>query len=112
MFIFIRDEIAKPFLGPDYMRFLPYLMTLFFLIFSINLFGQIPFLGSPNVTGNLTITFMLAVVTMLVVSFNGTKMFWQNTIWIPGMPGFVKTIFSVVEILGRIIKSFTLILSL
>lgn len=112
MFIFIRDEIAKPFLGPDYMRFLPYLMTLFFLIFSINLFGQIPFLGSPNVTGNLTFTLMLAVVTMLVVSFNGTKMFWQNTLWMPGLPGFVKPILSVVEILGMIIKPLTLTLRL
>src|SRR5690625_6301855 len=48
MFIYIRDEIAKPFLGPDYMRFFPYLMTLFFLIFSINLFCEIPFFENPN----------------------------------------------------------------
>lgn len=112
MFIFIRDEIAKPFLGPDYLRFLPFLMTLFFLIFSINLFGQVPFFGSPNVTGNLTFTLMLALVTMLVVSFNGTKAFWQNTLWMPGLPGFVKPILSVVEILGMIIKPLTLTLRL
>lgn len=112
MFIFIRDEIAKPFLGPDYLRFLPFLMTLFFLIFSINLFGQIPFFGSPNVTGNLTFTLMLALVTMAVVSINGTKTFWQHTLWMPGLPGFVKPILSVVEILGMIIKPLTLTLRL
>src|SRR5699024_5648891 len=100
MFIFIGDEMARPFLGPDYLRFLLFLMTLFFLIFSINLFGQIPFIGSPNLTGNLTFTLMLALVTMIVVSINGTKTFWQHTLWMPGLPGFVKPILSVVEILG------------
>lgn len=46
---FVRDEVAKPNLGHDYQRFLPYLLTVFFFILINNIFGLIP--GSANVTG-------------------------------------------------------------
>ncbi|MCB0521819.1 MAG: F0F1 ATP synthase subunit A [Lewinellaceae bacterium] len=112
IFLFIQDEVAKPFLGHMWEKYLPFLMSLFFFILGLNLFGQIPFLGGSNVTGNLAITMVLAIITFLVVNFNGNKHYWEHILWMPGVPAWVKTILTPVEILGVFIKPLTLMLRL
>ncbi len=112
IFIFIRDDVAKPFLGGAYLKYLPFLMTLFFLILTLNLIGQIPFIGNPNVTGNLTFTLALALVTFIVTNINGKKAYWQHTLWMPGVPVFVKPILSIVEFIGLFLKPIVLTLRL
>lgn len=111
--LFIQDEVAKPFLGHKYDRYLPFLLSLFFFILALNLIGQIPFFpGSANVTGNLGVTFVLAIFTFLVVNLNGNKHYWEHIFWMPGVPAWVKTILTPVEFLGLFIKPFTLMLRL
>lgn len=112
MFMFIRDEVAKPFLGSAYLKYLPFLMSLFFLILTLNFIGQIPFLGNPNVTGNLTFTLALSVVTFFVVNLSGKKPYWQHTLWMPGVPVWVKPILSIVEFIGLFLKPIVLTLRL
>jgi len=113
MFLFIRDEVAIPFIGKDkYMKFLPLLMSIFFFVLGLNLFGQIPFLGSTNVTGNLTITMVLALIVFFVVNFNGKKDYWMHIFWMPDVPVFVKPLLAAVEIMGLFIKPLTLMLRL
>lgn len=112
IFIFIRDDVAKPFLGASYLKYLPFLMTLFFLILTLNFIGQVPFFGNPNVTGNLTFTLALAVVTFFVVNLSGKKAYWQHTLWMPGVPVFVKPILTIVEFMGLILKPIVLTLRL
>lgn len=112
IFLFIQDEVAKPFLGHKWEKYLPFLMSLFFFILGLNLFGQIPFLGNANVTGNLAFTMVLAVFTFLVTNFSGNKHYWQHVVWMPGVPAFVKVILTPVEILGLFIKPLTLMLRL
>ncbi|MEM1218770.1 MAG: F0F1 ATP synthase subunit A [Bacteroidota bacterium] len=111
--LFIQDEVAKPFLGHKYDRYLPFLLSLFFFILGLNLIGQIPFFpGSANVTGNLGVTFVLAIFTFLVVNLSGNKHYWEHIFWMPGVPAWVKTILTPVEFLGLFIKPFTLMLRL
>lgn len=113
MFLFIRDEVAIPFIGKDkYMKFLPLLMSIFFFVLGLNLFGQIPFLGSTNVTGNLTITMVMALIVFFVVNFNGKKDYWMHIFWMPDVPVFVKPLLAAVEIMGLFIKPLTLMLRL
>ncbi|MEZ4932892.1 MAG: F0F1 ATP synthase subunit A [Saprospiraceae bacterium] len=112
MFVFIQDEVAKPFLGKYWEKYLPFLMSLFFFILGLNLFGQIPFFGGSNVTGNLAITMVLAVITFIVVNINGNKHYWEHIFWMPGVPAWVKTILTPVEFLGIFIKPLTLMLRL
>ncbi len=71
--VFIRDEIARPTIGSDKDadRFLPFLLTMFFFILILNLFGMIPFMGSA--TGALAVTVVLALVTFAVVVGTGMK---------------------------------------
>ncbi len=113
IFLFIQDEVAKPFLGKKWEKFLPLLCALFFFILALNLFGQIPFLGGSNVTGNLAVTAVLAIIAFIVVTINGNKHYWSHIVWMPGVPALVKIlILTPVEILGVFIKPFTLMLRL
>jgi F-type H+-transporting ATPase subunit a len=110
--LFIQDEVAKPFIGAKWEKYLPFLLSLFFFILALNLFGQIPFLGGSNVTGNLAFTGVLAITTFLVVNLSGNKHYWEHILWMPGAPAWVKTILTPVEFLGIFIKPFTLMLRL
>jgi F-type H+-transporting ATPase subunit a len=113
IFVFIQDEVAKPFLGHKWEKFLPLLLSLFFFILALNLFGQIPIFGGSNVTGNLAVTAVLALITFVVVTINGNKNYWSHILWMPGVPGIIKVlILTPVEILGMFIKPFTLMLRL
>jgi F-type H+-transporting ATPase subunit a len=106
---FIRDDVAKPNLGRRYARFMPYLLTVFFFILINNLTGLIP--GAANVTGNITVTLLLGIISLLVILFTTNKHFWGH-IFNPPVPGFVKPILTIVEFLGVFIKPVALIIRL
>lgn len=114
MFVFIRDEVTKPMIGEGkYERFQPFLMSLFFFILFCNLFGLIPFFpGGVNITGNLAVTFTLAIFTFVVTNINGNKHYWEHVFWMPGIPAWVKIILTPVEIMALFIKPFSLMIRL
>ncbi len=114
IFVFIRDEVAVPFLGHKYEKYLPFLMSIFFFILGLNLIGQIPFFpGSGNVTGNLAVTMALALFTFFVTNLSGNRHYWEHTLWMPGVPALLKVlILTPVEIMGLFIKPLTLMLRL
>lgn len=113
VFIFIRDEVAKPMIGHQYERFLPLLMSLFFFILVLNLLGLIPFFpGSANVTGNLATTMVLAIITFIVTNINGNKHYWGHVLWMPGLPLAIKPLISAIEIIGLFTKPFSLMMRL
>jgi F-type H+-transporting ATPase subunit a len=111
---FIRDEVAKPSIGPKYEKYMPYLLSAFFFILGLNLIGQIPFFpGSGNVTGNISITLILALITFLITNLSGNKHYWSHIVWMPGVPAFLKIILiTPIEILGVFLKPLTLMLRL
>lgn len=113
-YTFIRDEVAKPNIGPKYEKYMPYLLSAFFFILGLNLIGQFPlFPGSANVTGNISVTIVLAVLTFLISTFSANKHFWEHTLWMPGVPAVLKIfILTPIEILGVFLKPFTLLLRL
>jgi F-type H+-transporting ATPase subunit a len=107
---FVRDEVAKPNLGHKYEKYLPYLLTVFFFILVPNLFGLIP--GTANVTGNITFTFVLGIISFVVILASSNAHFWGHIFNPPGVPGFVKPILVLVEFLSVFIKPFALIIRL
>jgi F-type H+-transporting ATPase subunit a len=112
IFVFVQDEVCKPFLGPKWEKYLPFIMSLFFFILGLNLWGQIPFLGGSNVTGNLAFTMVLALIAFIVTNFSGNAHYWKHILWPPGVPLFVKVILIPVEVMGVFIKPLTLMLRL
>jgi F-type H+-transporting ATPase subunit a len=109
--LYIRDDIAKPNIGEKhYKRYMSYLLTVFFFIWIINLFGLTP-LG-VNVTNNIAITFCLAILTYILTTFTAKKDYWKHIFWMPGVPVPMKFILMPIELLGTIIKPFSLMIRL
>ncbi|WP_394747959.1 F0F1 ATP synthase subunit A [Spongiimicrobium salis] len=115
--LYIRDDIARPNIGEKkYKRYMPYLLSIFFFIWFLNIFGLTP-LG-VNVTGNIAITFALALLTFLFTNLTGTKDYWLHIFDPLGntLPWYGKLILYPIlipiELLGVIIKPFSLLIRL
>lgn len=117
LILFIRNEVAIPSFGEKkYEKYFPYLLTLFFFILVNNLMGLIPiFPGGANLTGNIAITGILAVITFLITSFSADSHYWKHLVNTPGVPWFLKfpiPLMPVVEIIGIFTKPFVLMVRL
>lgn len=115
--LFVKNEIAIPSIGEKkHIRFMPFLLTIFFFIWITNLLGLIPiFPGGANVTGNISVTLGLALFTFIVVNINGNRHYWKDIINAPGVPWFLKLpipIMPLVELMGVFIKPFVLMVRL
>lgn len=111
LILFIRDEIAIPNIGEKkYRKFMGYLLTVFFLIWLLNLLGMTP-LGI-NVTGNIAVTICLALFTYFITQFSANKDYWMHIFWMPGVPVPMKIILMPIEILGTLTKPFALLIRL
>lgn len=112
LIIFIRDDVAKSSIGPKYEGYMPYLLTVFFFIFFNNLMGLIPiFPGGANVTGNIAVTLVLAVITFVITLYKGNKNYYAHIFW-PPVPHALKIIMIPIEIIGVFIKPFVLMVRL
>jgi F-type H+-transporting ATPase subunit a len=109
--VYIRDEIAIPNIGEKhYRKYMSYLLTIFFFVLFLNIFGLTP-LGI-NATGNLTITFSLAILTFLITNLTANRNYWGHIFWMPGVPKPMRIILAPIELLGVFIKPFSLMIRL
>ena len=119
MVLYIRNEVAIPNVGPHGEGYAPFILTLFFFILFANLLGLIPY-GS-TVTGNISVTATLAIITALVVEGAGiranglgylrTIFYWNNEL--PAamrLPMFL--LMSPIEFVGKLTKPFALAIRL
>jgi F-type H+-transporting ATPase subunit a len=107
---FVRNEIAVKNIGAaDADRFVPYLVSAFFFILFVNLFGLLPY--AATATGNLSVTVLLALCTFFITQYAQIKA--------QGIGGYLKhltggvapwlwPIMVPVEILGLFTKPFAL----
>ncbi len=108
--VFVRDEVAKKNIGPKYERYMPYLLTLFFFIWFNNMLGLMP--GGANVSGNIAVTMVLSVLTLIITLITSNKNYWSHILAMPGVPKPVLLILTPVEILGIFTKPFSLMIRL
>lgn len=108
LIVFVRDEIAKENIGHGYAKYVPYLLTIFFIILINNVIGMIPI--SANLTGNIAFTLVLSLGTFIVTNINGNKDYWKH-IFLP-KPFFLWLILMPIELAGIFIKPFALMLRL
>jgi F-type H+-transporting ATPase subunit a len=112
MLLYFRDKVARPCIGHhDGDRFVPFLWTIFFFVLGCNLFGLIPWMGSP--TGSLSVTATLAMITFLIVIASGMKKmgaigFWKAQVPPMDVPGPLKVILIpmifAIEVFGLVVK--------
>lgn len=100
--LFVRDDVAKPFLHGKHERFMPYLLTLFFFIWIANLLGLTPL--NSNIAGNTSVTIMLASLSFILILWNTTTDFWAHIFWFPGVPVPIKFLMMIVEFMGLLTK--------
>jgi F-type H+-transporting ATPase subunit a len=104
---FIYDSVIVSTLGKKARKFAPYLLTVFFFILFMNLLGLIViFPGGANLTGNIAVTLVLAVMTFLVTNFSGNRHYWKDIFW-PEVPMWLKCpipIMPAIEIFGMFTK--------
>ena len=116
MFIMmVENDVIKACIGKEYKRYSPYLLTAFFFIFVNNIMGIIPiFPGGANVTGNIAVTFVLALCTFIAVNVFGNKEYWKEILW-PEVPTWLKfpvPIMPAIELFGIFTKPFALMIRL
>jgi F-type H+-transporting ATPase subunit a len=114
--LFIRDEVARPAIGGHGAdRFLPYLWTVFFFVLFNNLLGIIP--GGASATGNVNVTAMLAVMTLVTVLAAGMRQmgpvgFWVGLVPHLDVPKWMQPplwgLMFVIEVAGLLIKHIVL----
>lgn len=108
---FIREELAQKNFGKeDADRWVPFLATAFFFIFTLNLFGLIPY--SATATGNLAVTAGLALITFALTLYAGMRGqgvfgYWAGIVP-QGVPVWLYPIMVPVELLGLLTKPFAL----
>jgi F-type H+-transporting ATPase subunit a len=85
----------------------------FFFILINNILGLIPiFPFGANVTGNIGVTFVLAVFTFLITQFSANKTHWRHVFAAPGVPVWLLPIMIPIEVIGLISKPFALMIRL
>jgi len=90
--LYLRDQLIEPVLGEKQTRkYMPFLMSLFFFILTVNMFGMIPFEDFQNLIGhylgwgnhwsiiggtatsNISVTIMLAMVSFVMIQIHSFK---------------------------------------
>jgi F-type H+-transporting ATPase subunit a len=111
---YLRDEIARKTIGDDGDRYLPYLLTSFFFIWTCNLLGLIPGLSTP--TSNISVTAALALLAFFMIHLSGIRHYGivkhLKHVMPGGLPAWLYPIMLPVEILGMFTKPFALCIRL
>ena len=112
--LFVRDEVAIPNIGAKKAgKYMPFLLTIFFLILINNFLGLIPFFpGGANVSGNIAFTMTLAVFVFIVVNVSANKSYWEHIFWMPGMHWSMKLFLAPIELIGVFTKPISLMIRL
>lgn len=109
--LFFRDNVTRPAIGHGADKYLPIIWTTFFFVLLCNLFGMIPFGGSP--TANPAVTAALAAFALACSIIAGSLRFGAVRFWLNqvpemdvpfGMGYLLKPMLFVIEVFGFLVK--------
>ena len=106
-YTFIRDGIAREAMGKDGDKFVPFLFTLFFMIWLMNFVGIVPFLQIP-VTSIFAIPVAFALIVYLSwvplgIYRQGFIPFFKNMMFPPGVPAPMYVLLAPIEFISNIV---------
>ena len=119
--LFVRNDVAIANIGRHRgAAFAPYILTLFWFILYCNLLGLLPF--GATATGNLAVTGALALTALATIEISGMvalgpKGYLKTIVFVPpgttGVTALLLTLIMIpVELIGKIVKPFALMLRL
>jgi len=110
---FVRENVVMQTIGPDGMRFMPFLLSLFFFIFFANITEVIPFIQFPA-NSRMAAPAVLAIIVWFVFNAVGIKSqgffsYFKNTVIPPGVPGALLPLVAVIEFVSTfLVRPFSL----
>jgi F-type H+-transporting ATPase subunit a len=113
LILFVRDEIVIPNMGVRGLAYMPYLLTTFFFILLMNVFGLIPY--GASATGNVNVTAGLAIIAFVMIqaaSIRAQGIGHYLAHLTGGVPWALWPIMIPIEILGLFTKPFALCIRL
>jgi F-type H+-transporting ATPase subunit a len=97
----VRDDISIGIIGPDGLKYFPYLLSLFLFILVGNLFEITPLINFP-ITSRMAIPAFLALVTYVIFVGVGLKKqgigYLTHLLWPPGVPVALKPLVGLIEV--------------
>jgi F-type H+-transporting ATPase subunit a len=105
---FIEDGIVLQTIGPEGLRFTPFLMTLFTFILTCNLWGLIPGVQMP-VTARIALPVFMALVVYLTYHWVGVRTqgpitYLKNIMFMPGVPKVMYILLTPIELVTKFIS--------
>ncbi|MBC7463609.1 MAG: F0F1 ATP synthase subunit A [Actinobacteria bacterium] len=90
IYSFVRNDVARDNIGHEFMRFVPYLFTLFTFILTNNIFGIVPLLQFPAMS-HVSFPYVLAIFTFVVFHYVGIRKqgigkYLKDIMFMPGVP--------------------------
>lgn len=116
-YLFIRDGIARETIGKDGDKWVPFLFSLFFFVFILNIWEVIPGAQFP-VPSRIAFPAALAIMVWIIYMFLGLKhqgpiKFFTNMMFPPGLPKPIYVLLAPIELLSNVfIRPFTLAIRL
>jgi len=125
--VFIREEVARPFMGDATDRYIGFVWTIFFFILSLNLLGMVPIgriitLLTGKVThlegaatANIWVVGALAMISFCAIHVSGIKQqgvkdYFKH--FAPSVPWPIMPFIYVLEIISALVKPFALAIRL
>ena len=102
IYAFVRNDLARDVIGHEFMRFVPYLFTLFTFILTNNLFGIVPLLQFPTMS-RVSFPYVLAAFTIVVFHYVGIRKqglgkYLKDIMFMPGVPKPVYILLTPIEL--------------
>jgi F-type H+-transporting ATPase subunit a len=99
---FVRNDLARDVIGHDFMRFVPYLFTLFTFVLTNNLFGIVPFLQFPAMS-HVGFPYVLAIFTFATFHYVGIRKqgfgkYMKEIMFMPGVPKAAYVLLTPIEL--------------
>ena len=103
----VRNTVARDMIGPEFLKYVPFLTALFAFVLVNNLFGIIPFLQFPTFS-HPGVPYALAGLVWVVFTYVGVKHhgfggYMRISTWPPDVPWWVRIILTPIEFLSNII---------
>jgi F-type H+-transporting ATPase subunit a len=104
---FVQEGIILQTMGPEGLKYTPFLLTMFSFIFVCNIFEVIPVIQMP-VTARMAVPAMLAILVWVIFNFVGLKHqgffgYFKSMLFPPGVPKALYVLVTPIELVSTIL---------
>jgi F-type H+-transporting ATPase subunit a len=104
---FVQEGIILQTMGPEGLKFTPFLLTMFSFIFVCNIFGIIPLVQMP-VNARMAVPAMMAILVWVIFNYVGIRSqgffgYFKSMLFPPGVPKALYILVTPIELVSTIL---------